>query len=294
MLICRSPAKINLCLDVLSRRDDGYHELQSVAHTVGLWDTLAFEFGGAGFSLRCNDAALETQDNLCWHAARAWQSATQIEIGGLKIALQKIIPSGAGLGGGSGNAAATLLALNRKFDEPLNANDLSEVAATLGADVPLFLRGGCVLMEGVGEKLTPLPPLSGWLLLAQPTRGLSTPAVYRRFDELEKTSMRATSALLAAMKTGELKQIADALGNDLTAAAQSLGEDVNGLIAKLRECGALSAEMTGSGSCVFGIFVDEATARAALRQCEGNPLFHRVFVAPLVGAGVEMVDGEVA
>jgi 4-diphosphocytidyl-2-C-methyl-D-erythritol kinase len=121
MILCRSAAKVNLTLDVLARRADGYHELRSIVHTVGWWDVLGYEFGiGPGLSLRCNDSRLYGEDNLCLKAARAWLSASQairpVRFNGLRITLQKMIPAGAGLGGGSGNAAATLLALNRHFD----------------------------------------------------------------------------------------------------------------------------------------------------------------------------------
>jgi 4-diphosphocytidyl-2-C-methyl-D-erythritol kinase len=293
MISCRSFAKVNLTLDVLERRADGYHELQSVVHAVGLWDVLHFEFSGAGFSLRCNDAELENDDNLCLRAARAWQKAANIAVSGLKITLQKSIPAGAGLGGGSGNAAATLRALNRHFDDCLGDAELLYVAASLGADVPFFLRGGCALMEGIGEKLSPLPAQRGWLVLVQPERGLSTPAVYRRWDEMNKSSLRATPALLAALQTGALEAAGGALGNDLAAAAQSLGVDVAGIAAALRQNGAADASMTGSGSCVFGLFSREEAARAAaerLRASGERSLFHRCFVAPLVAADVEFRD----
>ena len=150
----RSPAKINLSLDVLSRRDDGYHELQSVTHCIGLFDTLGLDFSGSpGLSFRCSDPALGGDDNLCLQAARAWLQATQLLAGkrryfpGIRLTLDKKIPIGAGLGGGSGNAAATLLALNDYFDAPLDEMQLHELGARLGADVPLFLRGGCTLLE---------------------------------------------------------------------------------------------------------------------------------------------------
>jgi len=293
ILSCRSFAKVNLTLDILARRADGYHELQSIVHTVGLADTLRFEFGaGTGVSLLCNDVQLRGDDNLCLRAARAWQEAARgVELGEVRITLEKQIPAGAGLGGGSGNAAATLRALNRHFGDCLAEAELSAVAATLGADVPFFLRGGCALMEGVGEKLTPLPQLSGWLVLAQPAQGLSTPAVYRRYDEIRPASQRATPVMLKALRAGDLEAVARTLGNDLTAAAQSLGVDVAALAEALRCAGAPGAVMTGSGSCVFGLFATEASARAALavlaelRARGDHQRFHRLFAVPLVGTG---------
>jgi 4-diphosphocytidyl-2-C-methyl-D-erythritol kinase len=171
MLFYRSPAKINLSLDVLSRRADGYHELQSVTHCIGLFDTLGLDLTGApGLSFRCSSPALGGNDNLCLKAARAWLQATKTLEGqrryfpGIRLTLDKKIPVGAGLGGGSSNATATLLALNDHFKTPLEDAQLHEIATGLGADVPLFLHGGCALMEGIGEKISDLPALSGWIV----------------------------------------------------------------------------------------------------------------------------------
>lgn len=298
MITCLSGAKVNLSLDVLSRRADGYHELQSIVHTVGLWDKLLFEFGvGHGFSLRCSVPHLSGDDNLCVKAARAWLAEAHkrgpVRLRDLRITLQKTIPTGAGLGGGSGNAAATLLAINHQFDDCLDKEALARVAASVGADVPLFLRGGCVLMEGIGERLTPLSPLHGWLVLAQPERLLSTPAMYRRWDAMEHTSRQATITLRPAVTAHDLLRVAAALGNDLALAAQAEGLDVEHMIEALRRRGALGAGMTGSGSCVFGIFLSEDEARAALEQLgqeEDRHLFRHLFMAPFSDEGVRFFE----
>lgn len=323
MLICRSAAKVNLTLDVLRRRDDGYHELQSVAHTVGLWDTLRFEFADitdiSGLELRCNIQNLETDDNLCLKAARAWLDAVYDLYGwmlrpGTRITLHKTIPSGAGLGGGSGNAAATLLALNHLYRSLLPERTLQRIALSLGADVPFFLRGGCALMEGIGERLQPLPALRGWLLIVQPAVTLGTPQVYAAWDALPQADAPAPLAPFSASASATMRGILEAsvpgntasgaqgntfpavllakvLRNDLSFAAQVCGVAVTKIIEALKSCGAAGASMTGSGSAVFGIFDTEAAARQALQQLR-EPQGARcdvtyAAVAPFCESGIE-------
>jgi len=302
MQIYRSAAKVNLTLDVLSRRRDGYHELQSVVHTVGLWDVLSFDFDYApGFAFHCNRPELETPDNLCLKAARAWLDVAEnygvVVFPGVSITLHKNIPTGAGLGGGSGNAAATLLALNRHFREVVPERTMARIAAHLGADVPLFLRGGCALLEGIGERLTPLPALDGWLVIVQPPAGLSTPAVYAKWDTLTASSAVRTparsAALVKAVKACDLMGVAKGLHNDLRHAAQTWNIGIGSLIEMLRDAGALGAEMTGSGSAVFGLFQDEPAARRAGRQVAAQlndpgaaKAGHRIMVEPFCATGV--------
>ncbi|HEX8237855.1 MAG TPA: 4-(cytidine 5'-diphospho)-2-C-methyl-D-erythritol kinase [Abditibacteriaceae bacterium] len=324
MLICRSAAKVNLTLDVLSRRADGYHELSSIVHTIGLWDTLRCEPTESGtFELRCNRPELETTENLVLKAACRWLDAARGNglpmWSGTRITLEKQIPSGAGLGGGSGNAAATLLALTKLYGATLDRETLHKTAASLGADVPLFLHGGCVLMEGIGERLSPLPPIEGWLLVVQPERLLSTPQVYAEWDALGSPSGNTTPHLLHALQNSTQRSVAveelanllhtTMLGNDLSAAAQRCGVDVEFITRQLRQCGALAAGMTGSGSAVFGLFAQEAKAIAAQahmqhpvqlaheKMSSGNPArdeadinyWHFMAVAPFCRYGVELM-----
>lgn len=297
MLVFRSPAKINLSLDILARRDDGYHELQSVVHTIGLYDTVSLDMtGSAGLSFRCSDPALSGDDNLCLKAARAWfQTSKSLEgkrsyFPGVRITLDKKIPVGAGLGGGSSNAAATLLALNEQADSPLDEGQLLEIAASLGADVPLFLKGGCALMEGVGERLSPLPALNGSVVLICPDQHASTPAVYRRFDELDADSFRSTPAMLQAVRAGDLKAVGENLKNDLQLSAQSLGIDTELPIKFLKKHGTIGTCLSGSGAASFGLFASQNEAREAESKINADvdlPANYRVFVAPLIGEGCE-------
>jgi len=282
----RSAAKINLTLDILGRRDDGYHLLRSVVHTVGLWDELAFRFG-APWGIACNKSELQSDDNLCLRAARLYLTATgrAIKDHPLHITLDKTIPAGAGLGGGSGNAAATLCAMQTRFQDKIN---LEKLALQLGADVPLFLRGGCVLMEGIGEKLTPLAPLDGWLLLAKPAEFGRTCEIFAVWDETPISS-NATEAMLRALGQNDLRAIAQFLGNDLRGAAQRCRIPVEFLETQMRRAGAVGASMTGSGSAVFGIFADEAAARRALGELQAQAENLSVFVAPFCARGLESV-----
>jgi 4-diphosphocytidyl-2-C-methyl-D-erythritol kinase len=270
MLVCRSSAKINLTLEVLSRRADGYHLLRSVVHSIGLWDTLYFEFGiGPGFSLRSNWPALMTEDNLCLQAARAWTEAASAKIpqrfGGVRITLSKTIPLGAGLGGGSGNAAATLLTLNSHYQNILEREELENIALQLGADVPFFLQGGCALMEGIGEKLTPLPAQKAWAVLICPPFHANTSKVFHTFDELDHAEKSASISndLKNALEAGQLKSIGSLLKNDLIKASTNHLFDPAQTIKVLLEHGSIGASMSGSGSTVFGLYKGKKQAQDA-------------------------------
>jgi 4-diphosphocytidyl-2-C-methyl-D-erythritol kinase len=220
-------------------------------------------------------------------------------IGG-EISLLKRIPYGAGLGGGSGNAWAVLAALSHALDphgEVLTRSQLLEMAKTLGADVPLFAAGGAALIEGIGERVTPLPALQAWVVLAQPREVISTPASYRAWDSSGLDSGLATAPLLAAWGNHEpLQVLGGLLGNDLRHSASALGVPVEDGLQALREAGAAGAEMTGSGSAVFGLCHDaehaadvEAHTRCALDA--RAPGEWRLWKAPLCDYGVRVGEG---
>lgn len=290
----QSAAKVNLTLDILRQRADGYHELASIVHTVGIWDEIEVEFTlGGTISFSCNRPELAGEDNLCLRALAKWNEATG-ESFGAKIHLEKRIPTGAGLGGGSGNAAAILLALNQATPNPLSSEELCEIGAKLGADVPLFLQGGAVLMEGIGERLTGLSPLSGWLVVVKPEESYATPAIYRAWDESEFASQNDTPKLLKIWKSGDLQPISARISNDLERAAARISNAPAQLIPMLRDCGALGAQMSGSGSACFGIFEREAEAQRAaaklrLELAKWVPLSSAgIFVAPFCEVGVRI------
>jgi 4-diphosphocytidyl-2-C-methyl-D-erythritol kinase len=292
MMYVASPAKINLTLDILGRRPDGYHQLSSVVHTIGLYDSLTFELIDGASTVECTLKELSGLDNLCAKAERAWRRAAA-EVGfndarGVRITLDKRIPFSAGLGGGSGHAAATLFALNTLHDNLLDTITLNNVAQTVGADVPFFLRGGCALMEGIGETLTPLPALEGWVVLIIPPVPLATADVYRKLDALGLPSRRGTPAMLEAFQcteeTERLSRAAACLSNDMECAAQSLGVDIAHFKDALNDVGALGAAMTGSGSACFGLFHNEAAANEATTLLRDSCRAKNFFAAPLCDA----------
>ena len=290
----RSSAKINLSLDIFDRLPNGYHTLASLVHPVGLWDELELEFRADELvQFTCDQSELQSDDNLCVRAFKAWREATGFE-GGASIALQKTIPFGAGLGGGSGNAAAILRLANTNFEKPLGEEQLVRIAARLGADVPLFLRDNPVLMTGIGEKLREVAPLEGWVLLLKPREGFSTPSIYGAWDEHALQSKNATQALLDVWPGDDIETIAPLLGNDLERAARMVSPLPLRCVELLRESGSAGAMMSGSGSACFALFESEEEARRAHEWVE-QKLAKDVllasattFVAPLSARGVEL------
>ena len=290
----QSAAKINFSLDLIARRADGYHELASVVQTVGWHDKIELQLTRDDrINISCANPDLCGEANLCARAVRAWNAATGDKFGA-RIRLTKQIPTGAGLGGGSGNAAAILKALQSASAIQISDGALEKIGAQLGADVPLFMRGGALLMEGIGEKLTPLAPLGGWVLLVKPTVSLATPAMYRAWDESGLESENATPELLRVWDGGAVAAIAGALGNDFARVADSITEAPARCVELLKQNGALGAQMSGSGSACFGLFADENAARAA--QIKIGPELAKdvltqgatTHVAPLVARGVEL------
>jgi 4-diphosphocytidyl-2-C-methyl-D-erythritol kinase len=277
MVTLHSAAKVNLSLDVLSRRADGYHVIRTILQSVGLYDTLRLTMTESGIGLRCNRAELESQTNLCWKAAALLRETSGVA-SGVAIELTKHIPMGAGLGGGSGNAAATLLALNRLWNLNWNVEQLHPLAQQLGADVPFFLRGGCALAGGIGDELTPLPDaLDAWLVLVQPHFALPTREVYEWWDDAALDVAPSTDAMLSALKNHDAKEIGQSLDNMLEAVVAPRFPEIGFIKTQLLERGATGAAMTGTGSVVFGIFADETPAQAAAQQIQTEQ--RRVFVA---------------
>ena len=256
-------AKVNLSLDITGIDERGYHLLSSVFSEISLSDTLTLTPGGEGISMTCSIADLPTDDrNLCVKAAKKFLDAFSCAERDFKIHLIKRIPSGAGLGGGSSDAAAVLKLLCRYFEIPKDSPQVQAVALSVGADVPFFLKGGCCLAEGVGEVLTPLTSVKDpFLVVAKDVESAPTPEVYRRYDQLNLTQSPQTTKLCQALSRGE--SAAPHLSNHLTAATAQICPSVLKLKEKMLSLGALGAEMTGSGSAVFGIFADEVAAQQA-------------------------------
>lgn len=254
-------AKINLTLSIKGKREDGYHTLETVMQEISLADRVRVEKTEEGITFSCDDSALPTDEhNLCVKAAKAYFAHTGVA-GGCAISLEKKIPYGTGLGGGSSDAAAVLLALDELY--PAEA-DLMGIAAGIGADVPFFLAGGTALCTGIGEEVTPLwfPGKEGlWCVIAKKGKSLSTPAVYAAFDALGPRKRGPSYAQLAeAMTWGAPEAVYPFLYNDLEEAAVSLEPKIRDLIQYLQTFGAEAAQMTGSGSAVFALFREREKA----------------------------------
>jgi 4-diphosphocytidyl-2-C-methyl-D-erythritol kinase len=266
----KSPCKVNLLLNILGKRADGFHELETVMQPVAFCDELVFERGGNGIQLSCNDNTLPTDSrNLVFRAAANFLAAANIS-DGVKIHLEKKIPLAAGLGGGSGNAATTLLALNELFGQPLAAEKLFELAAALGSDIPFFLQNKPALATGRGEKIRPLenfPALRGKaFLLIHPGFGISTPWAYQnlaRFPAALNGEKNRAQKLISLLQTADLKMAAAEFYNSLEAPALEKFP-VLGLFQEfLRAEGAPAALMSGSGSTTFAI-CDNVSAAESL------------------------------
>jgi 4-diphosphocytidyl-2-C-methyl-D-erythritol kinase len=256
----QSPCKVNLLLNILGKRPDGFHEVETILLPVNFCDRLTFERGGHGIELSCSDSMLPTDSkNLVHRAAAAFLPAAKIS-DGVRIHLEKKIPLAAGLGGGSGNAATTLLALNELFGQPLSAAKLNELAAALGSDIPFFLQSEPALATGRGEKiqqLEPFPALRGTaFLLIHPGFGISTPWAYQnlaRFpDALNGKSGRAQK-LVSMLQSGDLRKASAGFYNSLEAPALDKFPVLALYQEFLLENGALVALMSGSGSTTFAI-----------------------------------------
>ena len=282
-----APGKLNLTLDVLGKRPDGYHELEMVMISVSLYDSLTLELGtGEPWAVVCNRPDLpDGPDNLCWKAAKAYCDAAGIDPEGLRIRVDKRIPAQGGMAGGSSDAAAVLRALNRHYgrfsDEALRALGL-----TVGSDVPYCLFGGVALARGRGEQLTRLPDLPGELnfVLARPDFSVSTPELFREIDEKGLTARPDTEAMVSAIE----RKDRNAIGASLQNAFEPLVAARHPIVDKLRRTmlghGAVGARLTGTGSVVFGLFCSKFRAFSAALELE--EICPQVHLATALPAGV--------
>ncbi len=256
-------AKVNLTLYVGHRRADGYHDVTSVMQTVSLCDTVTVERGGGENRLNCDLPVTEKpEDNLCMRAAAAFGAALGEPVEPVTVTLEKRIPTQAGLGGGSSDAAAVLRAMRTLFAPHLTDEELETIGAALGSDVPFFIRGGTALATGRGERLSPLPTMkSGWLVIVKPEESYSTAAMYRRLDEIDRPTPPPAD-LTPALAADDVCAIGAALYNSFEDALPE-GSTVGAIQTALTAAGALGALLSGSGSAVFGLFDRQDTAQTA-------------------------------
>ena len=261
-IILNAHAKINWCLDITGRREDGYHLLDMLMQPVSLSDTLIIRESDT-LTLRQEGNPLPAgEDNLVLKAARKLQPFSGGQ--GAEITLVKRIPSGAGLGGGSADAACAMKALRNFWHLSLSDEQMSEIGLSLGADIPFCLYGGPARVQGIGEIILPVPlgsPVA--LLIAKPAGSLSTPAVFRAFDEAPSSPVSDIEAAASAILAGNYSSLRLLLSNALYAPALRMMPELSGLIAALYDAGARFAAMSGSGSACFGVFHEKTSAARA-------------------------------
>jgi 4-diphosphocytidyl-2-C-methyl-D-erythritol kinase len=254
-----SPAKINLCLSVLNRRPDGYHDVEMLMQMVGLADQVSVTLGGKSIRVRCDSQAVPSgAGNIAWKAAVEMLRLAGNDIG-LEIEIKKNIPVAAGLGGGSGNAAAVLAATNRLLGMGLDRDQLAEIGTRIGMDVPFFFYGPTAIARGRGELLAELPPLERFrVLLVNPGFETSTAWVYNNVN-LRLTKKAGCNKISSL----NLQNIVKGLHNDLESVTAFAHPEINRIKQALLDTGAAGALMSGSGPTVFGVFNDEKSFRAA-------------------------------
>ncbi len=269
----QSPCKVNLLLNILGKRADGFHELETVMHPVALCDELQFQRGGKGIQLTCSEPTLPTDSsNLVHRAAAAFLQATGLTEG-VKIHLRKRIPLAAGLGGGSGNAAHTLAGLNQLFGQPLLPGQLAGMAATLGSDVPFFLQDQPALASGRGDRIAPLPPFpalrGAFAFLIHPGFGISTAWAYRSLakypDSFNGRPGRAQN-LITLLQTADLDGAAKEFYNSLEAPVLTKYPLLVLFQEFLKAEGTAAALMSGSGSTTFALLKNQAAAEKLMER----------------------------
>ena len=262
-------AKVNLCLEVTGKLPDGYHGVRGIMQSLEFGDTVELEPGDGPWQVRSGLSYIPGDgDNLAARAAVLFRRLTGLGPEGGVITLQKRIPVCGGFGGGSSDAAAVLRLLNREYGFPFSWSELEEASLELGADVPFCIRGGTALAEGKGERLTPLPDLSGiHVVLCRPDFLCSTQELFRAIDRLKIRLKPDVSGMVKAVEDQDLQGVTRRMFNVFESALnRSQAEQVRDLKGLLLDEGALGAVMTGTGSGVFGLFADPASAEAAVAR----------------------------
>ena len=260
-----APAKLNLALDILGTRPDGYHDMRMVMQTISLCDTVTVEETAAGFELQTDgDFIPAGKKTLEQWAAEAFFEAIGQPMPGLRVTLEKVTPAYAGLGGGSADVAALLRILRDTYAPGLPAEELERIGFTVGSDMPFCVRGGTALAEGRGEVLTDLTPLPDcWFVLCKPDFGIPTPSLFARVDGGELTHRPDINGMRLALETGDLPGVAARLGNVFEGVLPEEYHEVFHIKKRLMELSALNAAMSGYGPTVFGVFAEQETARRA-------------------------------
>lgn len=290
MIVKKAYGKVNLGLDIIGRRSDGYHLVKMIMQSLDIYDTLTFEKqesgiditlageGGKGLSLG--------EDNLIYKAAACIIERTDYK-GGIRITFDKNIPIAAGMAGGSSDCAAALKGVNELLEAGLSEEELREIGVTLGADVPYCVMGGTALSEGIGEELTRLTPLPECVfVVAKPLCSVSTAEAYGGYDRLVEMGRDIPhpdiDAQVKALMAGDLEGVVSNFGNVLEYVTASLHPEIAELEKLMKESGAMNAMMSGSGPTVFGIYKDRVTAEESAEKIKKSGLAAQLFVTTAI------------
>ena len=273
-------AKLNLTLDVLGKRPDGYHDIKSVMQTISIRDDVEIDVGtGKSWTLECTQEGIPTDEkNLAWKAAKVYCDAMQKDPEGIAIRITKRIPSGAGMGGGSADAAAVLRALNRHYGDPLSILALAELGAQVGSDVPFCVLCGTAMAEGRGERLRKLPDLPDCVfVVCKPAFSVSTPELYQKIDAVAIPKHPDHMAMESALLAGDIGKIADLIYNVFDPVVTAEHLEMNYIKSICNSYGALGMQMTGSGSAVYAIMPSFEYAAVVCKMLKDN--YPNVFIA---------------
>lgn len=273
-------AKLNLTLDVLGKREDGYHDLRSVMQTISMRDDIEIDLGtGKPWKLSCtNDAIPCNEKNLAWKAAEVFFKTVNEDPNGIEIRITKRIPSEAGLGGGSADAAAVLRALNKHYNNPLSIFALAELGAQVGSDVPFCTLCGTAMVEGRGERLRKLPDMPDCVfVICKPDFSSSTPELYKKLDMSVISHRPDNQAMESALLAGDLGRVAENVYNVFDPVVTAEHLELNYIKSIFNSYGSLAQQMTGSGSAVFGMLPNFEYAAVVCNMLKDN--YPNVYIA---------------
>lgn len=256
-------AKLNLFLDIVGRRPNGYHDIVSVMQRIDLCDRITVESIGDGIHLTCDDQSIPADEtNTAYRAARLFLKETGV-CGGVSVRIEKHIPIGGGLGGSSADAAGVLIGMNALFNTGYSVPQLCEMGAKIGADVPFCIHGGTALCEGIGDIIRPLPFLQNcWFVVVQPDFSFFTKNAYEIYDKTPFTYPKhSPNVIIDAIQKNDINTVAKTVYNIFEVLYQN--ERITSVCTQIKEAGAIGVSMTGSGSCVFGVFLNEESAKKA-------------------------------
>jgi len=273
-------AKVNLTLDVLGKRPDGYHDLQSVMQTISIRDDIEIDVDtDKPWKLLCDKEGIPTDEsNLVWKAAKVFYEQTKLSTTGVEIRITKRIPSEAGLGGGSADAGAVLRALNQHYGYPLSVFALAELGSLVGSDVPFCTLCGTAMVEGRGEKIRKLPDLPDCcFVVCKPDFSVSTPVLYQKIDEVTIGKRPNNQAMESALLAGDLGKVAENIYNVFDPIVTQKHLELNYIKSIFNSYGAVAYQMTGSGSAVFAIVPDFEFAAVICNMLKDN--YPQVYIA---------------